>query len=101
MERDALVVKWFELTGVQMPGCARERSWPVRFDHCFQRILLDNAVGAKWTEHIASPAYKKAPDRVLKDAIKLGEDCLAGRADLAALNRNSLEWRGKLKSLPR
>ena len=47
-----------------------ERDWPVCEDHCFQRILLDNAVGAKWTEHIAAPAYKKAPDRVLKDATR-------------------------------
>lgn len=96
MDREALVADWFELTRVRMPACASARGWPVRFDHCFQRILLDNAVGAKWTEHIAAPAYKKAPDRVLKDAIKLGADCLEGRADLAALNRNSLEWRGKL-----
>ena len=96
MDREALVAEWFELTRVRMPACASARGWPVRFDHCFQRILLDNAVGANWSEHIAAPAYKKAPDRVLNDAIKLGEDCLAGSADLAALNRNSLEWRGKL-----
>ena len=96
MERDALVAKWFELTRVRMPCCARERGWPVRFDHCFQRILLDNAVGAKWTEHIASPAYRNAPDRVFVKAIALGEDCVAGRQDLAVLNQRSLQWRGKI-----
>ena len=101
MERNALVAQWFALTRERMPACAAERGWPVRLDHCFQRILLDNAVGAKWSEHIASPAYKNAPERVLEDAISLGEDCVAGRADLAVLNRLSLEWRGKLKRLPR
>ena len=73
-----------------------DRGWPVRFDHCFQRILLDNSVGAKWRDLIASPAYINAPVRVLRDAVDLGEACAAGRADLAALNRRSLEWRGKL-----
>ena len=96
MERDALVTKWFELTRARMPGCARERGWPVRFDHCFQRILLDNAVGAKWTEHIAAPAYRNSPAAVLLKAIALGEDCLAGRRDLSSLNRCSLQWRDKL-----
>ena len=96
MDREGLVSHWFELTRERMPALATERGWPVRFDHCFQRILLDNALGAKWSDHIASPAYKNAPVRVLRDAVDLGEACAAGRADLAALNRLSLEWRGKL-----
>ena len=96
MDRDALVSYWFELTRDRMPALAAARCWPVRLDHCFQRILLDNAVGAKWSEQIASPAYKNAPLRVLQDAIDLGEACVAGRAELAALNRLSLQWRGKL-----
>ena len=96
MDRDTLVANWFELTRERMPAMAAERGWPVRFDHCFQRILLDNAVGAKWSDHIASPAYKNAPVRVLEKAIELGEACVAEREELSALNRLSLEWRGKL-----
>ena len=79
-----------------MPGLAKERGWPVRLDHCFQRILLDNAVGSKWSDMIPPPAYKHASVHVLREAIALGEACVAGRADLAALNRCSLKWRGKL-----
>ena len=96
MDRDALVSHWFELTRQRMPALAAERGWPVRFDHCFQRILLDNAMGAKWSDHIASAAFKNAPVRVLEKAIDLGEACVAGRAELTALNRLPLEWRGKL-----
>lgn len=96
MGRDALTEKWFDLTRERMPGLAEARSWPVRFDHCFQRILLDNAVGTKWNEEIPAPAYRHAPDEVLERATRLGEAVIAGEADLAELNANSLAWRGKL-----
>ena len=96
MTRDELIEKWFALTRETMPALARERAWPVQFDHCFQRILLDNAVGARWTEKIAAPAYRNSSDTVLHDAIALGEDCVAGRRDLTVLNRRSLRMRGKL-----
>ena len=97
MDREKLVEQWFALTREEMPALAGERRWPVRFDHCFQRILLDNAVGAKWTETIASPAYRNADDAILERAIELGRAAIAGQADLPELNRNSLAWRGKLR----
>ncbi|MEE4201852.1 hypothetical protein [Erythrobacter sp.] len=93
-DREILTQRWFELTRETMPGLAAERGWPVRFDHCFQRILLDNAVGGPWREAIRAPAYVHAPARVLARAISLGEACAAGELDLATLNRRSLDWRG-------
>ena len=96
MDRQALQDRWFELTREEMPSLADERGWPVRFDHCFQRILLDHAAGGPWRKHIEAPAYAKASDAQLRAAIALGEKAVAGEADLAALNRQSLEWRGKL-----
>ena len=49
-----------------------------------------------WYNRIAGrPATRHAPDDVLRRAVDLGEDVLAGREDLAALNRASLRWRGK------
>lgn len=98
MDREALVSHWFELTREQMPALAAERGWPVRFDHCFQRILLDNAVGAKWSDVIASPAYRHATDVVIERAIALGLAASEGREDLHNLNANSLAWRGKRKA---
>lgn len=95
-EREALEQQWFELTRERMPAVAEERGWPVRFDHCFQRILLDAACEAPWREVIDPPAFRNASDRQLRAAIKLGESALAGIADLAALNRQSLAMRGKL-----
>lgn len=93
--RIALVNRWFTLTRQDMPSLSAHRGWPVHFDHCFQRILLDNAVGMKWRDAIAAPAYRNASETVLRRAITLGEACVAGECDLADLNRRSLEWRGK------
>ena len=78
-----------------MPGLASACAWPVSEDHCFQRILLDNAVGARWSDEIPAPAYRNAPDEVIERAIALGYAAIAGTADLHGLNANSLAWRGK------
>ena len=40
-DRGALEARWLDLTRRTLPGLSAERRWPVRFDHCFQRILLD------------------------------------------------------------
>jgi hypothetical protein len=94
-ERLALEARWLEMTRVTLPALAVARGWPVSDDHCFQRILLDNACGRCWYEVIAErPAYANAPDDVLAGAVALGEAAFAG-ADLDRLNANSLQWRGR------
>ena len=93
--RNALEAEWFALTRETMPAAAGERGWPVHLDHCFQRILLDNAVGGAWRDHIAPPAYRNATDEQLATAIALAKRALSGEADLHALNARSLQWRGK------
>ena len=96
--RAALEACWLHLTRVALPTAA-EPGWPVRLDHCFQRILLDHATGGIWYDRIAGrPAYAHAPDDVLREAVRLGEAVLAGRSDLAAMNRQSLAWRGKARA---
>jgi hypothetical protein len=92
--------RWFMLTRERLPALAPMRGWPVREDHCFQRILLDNAVGGHWSDEIPAPAYRNAPDDVLERAIALGEAAASGAEDLVELNRNSLAWRGRLEDRP-
>ena len=89
--------RWFDLTRETLPALARERGWPIRFDHCFQRVLLDHATGGPWRERIASPAYRNADDETLATAIALGEAVVAGTEDLVVLDRQSLAWRGKVR----
>lgn len=97
--RAALEAAWLHLTREELPGAAASRDWPIRADHCFQRILLDHAVGGCWYDHIEGrPAYRHLDDDRLAAAIGFGRGALAGEMDMHALNRQSLAWRGKLRA---
>lgn len=96
MTRRKLEERWLHLTRVLLPNIAETRTWPVRLDHCFQRILLDNAFEGRWYDHVPRrPAYRHCDEAALVRAVALGEAVLAGAVDLYELNRRSLEWRGK------
>ena len=93
----ALRDRWRELVEQRLPRAARERTdWPVSLDHCFARILLDNACGRPWREVVRPPAWRWMPVSDLAAALALGEAALAGRVELSELNRRSLQLRGKL-----
>lgn len=82
------------LTRKRLPEAAFAQRWPIFEDHCFQRVLLDNACGGVWYDHIIGrPAYRCASQRQLEAALALGEAALRGEADLVALNAQSLAWR--------
>ena len=68
-------------------------------DHCFGRILLDNAVSGAWRNVLRDrrlPAYRQLNEPQLAEAVRLGRE-IEPRADayLRELNARSLEWRGK------
>jgi hypothetical protein len=95
-DRAALEAEWLRLTREVLPALAGPRGWPVRNDHCFQRILLDNACGGRWYDRIIGrPAYRHADPTTLAEAVILARALEAGEADLFALNRASLTWRRK------
>jgi len=93
-----LVTHYAVLTKETMPELARttHRHWPVRNDHCFQRIVLDTVCGGVWYDHLARPAYKHLARAQAMQAVSLCTDIIDGTADLNALNKQSLVWRGKL-----
>lgn len=94
--RRALETRWIDLTRCVLPGLAAEREWPIRFDHCFQRVLLDAAFGGVWYDHVATrPAYRALSGERLRVAVELAEAVAEGRADLFALNAQSLRWRAE------
>ena len=96
MDRSALEAEWLTLTRERLPGAAAERGWPIRLDHCFMRVLLDHAFGDAWYDHVEGrPAYRHVSDAVLMRAVEAGRAALSGEADLPAMNRASLDWRGK------
>ena len=92
--RAALEARWLDLTRRVLPALAVERGWPIRKDHCFQRVLLDNTFGGRWYDHVPGrPAYRALTDDALTRAVELGEFVAEGQRALEPLNEASLAWR--------
>lgn len=94
--------QWNHLYRTQLPALAKAKDaaqpkWPVQLDHCFARIILDNAVGKDrpWNQVLKSPAYKHMSWELLDSAIALGKKLSKGEEDLVALDERSLSLRGK------
>ena len=68
-------------------------SQPIRFNHCFGRVVLDWLFGAVWYDHIERPAYKHLTNEQLARCIGRMELWLADHATLVADNAASLEMR--------
>ncbi|KAI3399153.1 hypothetical protein diail_7732, partial [Diaporthe ilicicola] len=70
--------QWNHLYRIRLPSLAKAKDtaqpkWPVQLDHCFARIILDNAVGKDlpWNQVLKSPAYKHMSRDQLETAIAL------------------------------
>lgn len=93
--RAQLEAQWLDLTRRVLPVLAAERRWPIRADHCFQRVLLDTAFEDIWYAHVQSrPAYRAISDDDLARAIGIANGVVEGELDLPALHRASLALRG-------
>lgn len=94
--------QYLELTNQVLPKLALSRDFPVRHNHCFQRIILDNLFGCCWYEVLErqqAPAYKQLTEKQLEQAIVLANQIIAQPDSyLQQLNQNSLSWREKLIS---
>ena len=92
-----LVDAYMHLTKEILPSLARSsgQDWPVREDHCFQRIVLDTICGGVWYEHLDRPAYKNLTHDQAQLAVDLCHEIAEGHVDLRQLNNQSLIWRGK------
>ncbi len=99
--REALVARWLALTRRTLPGMAAAQRWPIRLDHCFMRVCLDEAMGGPWTEVLSRPAIRSMTDGQLTAAIGVAEAIVARPALLAGLNARSLERRRALRAFTR
>lgn len=98
--RAALEAEWLDLTRRLLPDMAVRRGWSIRADHCFQRILLDVAVGDVWyTAVTGRPAYRHIAARTLAHAVAIGKGVMTGDRELDLLNRQSLDWRSARKAV--
>jgi hypothetical protein len=97
-DRVGLEAAWLDLTRHLLPHMAATRDWPIRADHCFQRVLLDGAVGGVWYDAVTGrPAYRFIATALLARAVDLGHAVLCGYEDVATLNLRSLAWRYERK----
>ena len=92
-----LRVELLRLANEVFPAVAKTGDYPVRFNHCFLRIVYDNLFGARWQEVLppGQPAYKQLSPEQLAGAIELGEAVIADPAYCRTLNERSLHWREK------
>jgi hypothetical protein len=97
--RDELLARYRVLVDDALPAAARDGRWSLRLNHCFGRVLLDDAVGGCWYDHLdrrAGAAYRQLDDDQLAGAVARGERLLTeGDGLLRSLDARSLEWRGK------
>lgn len=92
--------RYLELINQELPGLAKQRQFPVRFNHCFARIILDNLFARCWYEILdrkKGAAYKQLSCPQLQQAIAIAE-AIIERPDsyIKDLNQNSLRWRNKI-----
>lgn len=94
---DELRATYLDLINRQLPTQAQQVPMPVRWNHCFARIVLDNLCGSCWYDHFSrqQPAYKQLNREQLESAIAIAESILRQPELCDDLNRNSLRWRGK------
>jgi len=89
--------QYLSLVNQQLPEKAKEGALPVRFNHCFARIVLDNLFEGCWYDHLSrkQPAYRQLDESQLERGIAIAQTMLAAPKVAAQLNQNSLRWRGK------
>lgn len=122
--RDELLGEYKLMTNDLLPTEARRhtgqpgRRWPIRLNHCFQRVILDNLFNDVWYGHLPAAApsddgeQKSTRRRTaakqrqsamsmltaeqLERALAIGRRMLEGGAPVVReLNERSLAWRGK------
>ena len=97
-DRHALEQRYLALVRELLPTAARAGRWRLVEDHCFGRVLLDDAVGACWYDVLdrRRTAFRQLDDGQRAGAVALAERLLVeGGPLLAELDDRSLAWRGK------
>lgn len=93
----ALRAKYLQLINEQLPNKAKQADMPVRFNHCFARIVLDHVFEDCWYNPLSrkQPACRQLSKAQLEKAISVADSMLQSLELSVSLNRQSLEWRGK------
>lgn len=93
--REQLILRLNVYVEEVFPQLSIKHKWPIRFDHCFRRVIYDNVYGKKWCESIPAPVIKNISLDDLETAISLCRFILSNPDELVKLNNKSLAWRNK------
>lgn len=100
LELERLRQRYLELVNRELPALAKQREFPVRLNHCFARIILDNLFSCCWYEALdrqQGAAYKQLSREQLQSAIAIAKTIINRPDDyIGELNQKSLQWRNKL-----
>ena len=96
---EALKAQLREQANERFPAAAKTGGYPIRFNHCFLRVVYDTLFGAQWQTVLpkGKPAIHQLSEDQLRQALRIGEAVIADPETCKALNRQSLIYRGKLK----
>ena len=76
-----------------LPARAASGDYPVRFDHCFERIAYDVAVGAKWDTEVTPPFHEHATREQIRRAVDVLREMARNPERAAEYNCRSLRYR--------
>lgn len=93
--RQALLGRWQALTRHVLPDMAAVHRWPIRLDHCFMRVCLDDAIGVRWDAVVQRPAVRHLTDAQLARAVAAAERIVEDPDLLHSLNKSSLRMRSR------
>ena len=97
--RAYLTGEWERLTKRVLPQRASAEQFPIRWDHCFQRVALDFAFGGCWYDHLdrkKGAAIKQIATPALAKAVAAARRMEAeGVGAVREMDAQSLLWRGK------
>ncbi len=95
--RTELEQRYLDLVRRQLPAAAREGGWVLREDHCFGRVLLDDAVDACWYDVLDRRWTRSASSTTTSSPVRWPwpSGCSPRATLLRDLDARSLAWRGK------
>jgi hypothetical protein len=75
------------------PSLAVKYKWPIRFNHCFRRVVYDTLCQDRWDKHIAKPAIDNMTPIQLVDCLTICKSIVRKPETLPELNQLSLGYR--------
>ncbi|MEM6842117.1 MAG: hypothetical protein AAF632_07810 [Bacteroidota bacterium] len=97
--------EYLRLTNEVLPQMASQQRLPIRFNHCFQRIILDMLFQDCWYNHLDRtskiPAYRQLSEDQLVQAVTIARSMVDSSQTVNRLNRQSLVYRGKIHAKKR